>query len=500
MGYMTFGERCIRWGGPEMEQGIPNIILLVNKILAFVRESAQGMEIGEVERQLLPMVMAVGKTALEEFVAEKGTGYAGREIIEPQGDRLPYVRDRGCAYRSIFGTISIRRAYHHSTGSPGVFPLDGEINLPERGYSYLVQEFSSQLAVSMSYEDAEEILRSFFPVRMPIRSLESIVGDICEEVDRYYAEKVPPNLCPDAVVTVATVDKKGVVIRKPQEGGARPERVSVDPDKPGKKKMATVISTYVTPRYVRTQDDILKEVSDQGNSDSRPKPRNKLTWGSLTDGPEKTVARLKKAVNQRLPKGNKLVCILDGERSLWALVYAYFPAAFFVLDIFQVLEHLGKAALCFYDEGSPQAREFVTERLRMLLGGRAGRLIGGLKQMLTKQELSGAKKHCIEQVIGYLERNRKHMRYEICLAKGYPIGSGVIEGACRNLINDRLELTGMSWTIQGAESMMRLRAVHINHDWDLFWNHRRRSERRRLYGIEDTNAHEIRDQELPRAA
>ena len=112
-----------------------------------------------------------------------------------------------------------------------------------------------------------------------------------------------------------------------------------------------------------------------------------------------------------------LVCILDGERSLWALAYAYFGSAFFVLDIFHVLEHLGRAALCFYDEGSPQARQFVTERLRMLLDGKAGRLIGRLKQMLTKQGLSGTKRHCLQQVIGYLERNRKHMRHKICLAK-----------------------------------------------------------------------------------
>jgi hypothetical protein len=107
----------------------------------------------------------------------------------------------------------------------------------------------------------------------------------------------------------------------------------------------------------------------------------------------------------------------------------------------------------------------------MLLQGKTGRMIGGLKQMLSKHELMGPKKHWLEQVIGYLERNRRHMRYEICLAKGYPIGSGVMEGACRNLINDRLELTGMSWTIQGAESMIRLRAVHIKKDWNDFWTY-----------------------------
>jgi hypothetical protein len=176
-----------------------------------------------------------------------------------------------------------------------------------------------------------------------------------------------------------------------------------------------------------------------------------------------------------LPQTNWSVCVLDGERSLRALVSAYFPGAFFVLDIFHALEHLGKAAPLFHDQGSPQAGKFVTERLRMLLQGKAGRMIGGLKQMLTKYELSNAARHSLNQVVGYPERNRKHMRYEICPAKGYPIGSGVIEGACRNLINDRLELTGMSWTIQGAESVMRLRSVHINKDWDAFRKYRRRS-------------------------
>ncbi len=483
-----------------MERGISHMASVVNEILTFVRGSAQEMEIGEVERHLLSMVMAVGRVALEEFVAVKGSGYAGKEIANGQGNRCPYVRNRSCIYRSIFGAIRIRRAHYHAVGSPGVFPLDAELNLPERGYSYVVQEFSSRLAVAIGYEDSQEFLSSFFPLKLPIRSLERIVGDVYDEVDRCYEDRSPPEVSAEAMVTVATVDKKGVVIRKAGEGQTGAVAVSDNPDKPGKKKMAKVISAYVTPRHVRTTDDILGEASDGKNSDSKPKPQNKITWGSLTEAPENTVARLRKAVDQRLPRENELVCLLDTERSLWKLVYACFPAAFFVLDIFHVLEHLAKAALCFHDAGSLQAREFVTERLKILLSGRAGRLIGGLKQMLAKHKLSKAKRRCLNQVIGYLERNRKHMRYEICLARGYPIGSGVIKGACRNLINDRLDLTGMSWTLQGAESMMRLRAVHINKNWNAFWNHRRQSERRRLYGIDDTSSVEIRDNELQHAA
>jgi hypothetical protein len=483
-----------------MDRELSDIGSLVNGIVDFVNGRAQVMEIGEVERRLLSMVIEVGREALRRFVLAKGTGYQGGEIIDGDGNRFSYVRDRGCDYRSVFGTVRIVRAYYHSPGSTGRFPLDGELNLPERGYSYLVQELSSRLAVNTSYEKAAEILHSFFPLDIPLRSLERIVGDLSDDVSRYYQEKASPNVSTDAVVTVATVDKKGVVIRKPETDGSGGDFLPSNPDKPGKKKMATVACAYNTPRHIRTVDDIVQEMSGQSASYSKPKPQNKQIWGSLTEGAEKTVARLSKTVAQRLPQGNELVCILDGERSLWSLVYQYFPTAFFVLDIFHVLEHLAKAALCFHDENSPEARKFVTERLRMLLSGRAGKLIGGLKQMLTKHKLSNTKRYDLAQVIGYLERNRRHMRYEICLAQGYPIGSGVIEGACRNLINDRLELTGMSWTPQGAENVIRLRAIQINNDSEPFWECRRRSERHRLYGRGHGDSTDIRDQELLHAA
>lgn len=121
-----------------MNQSITDMASMVNEIFTFVRGSAQEMEIGEVERHLLSLVMAVGRAALEEFAAVRGPGYGGEEIADRRGNRCPYVRDRSCTYRSIFGAIRIRRPYYHAVGSPGVFPLDAELNLPERGSSYVV--------------------------------------------------------------------------------------------------------------------------------------------------------------------------------------------------------------------------------------------------------------------------------------------------------------------------------------------------------------------------
>lgn len=483
-----------------METGLSQINSLVKGIEAFVGGEAQSMEIGEVERRLLALVMEVGLEALKLFVSLKGTGFQVDEIVDDDGRRVPYVRDRGCDYASIFGRVRICRAYYHSPGTAGTFPLDGELNLPKRSCSYLVQEFVSKLAVNMSYEKAVELFGSFFPLDLPIRSVESFLGDLSDDVADFYETQSGPETAAGAEITVATIDRKGVVIKKSEPHGPDNDAVPSNPDKPGKKKMAVVVSAYNTQRHIRTPNDILKEMSEESDAKDKPKPENKHLWGSLTEGPEKTVARLQKATTRRLPKGNELVCILDGERSLWALIYQYFPTAFFVLDIFHVMQYLAKAAHCFHPENSPEARKFVTERLQMLLLGKAGKLIGGLKQMQTKHKLSDGKAYDLGQVVGYLERNRRHMRYEICLKFGYPIGSGVIEGGCRNLINDRLELTGMRWSPNGAESVIRLRAVHINKDWDSFWKFRRKSERRRLYGDRYSEAPEIRDQELRPAA
>ena len=483
-----------------MEHSVAGMGSKVNEIFAFVDGIAQTMEICEVERRLLPMVMEIGREALVRFIRKKGNGYRGPEVIDPKGMRSAYVRDRACDYRSIFGPIRIPRAYYHCSGFSGMCPLDGELNLPERGYSYLVQEFSSKLAVNTSYENAVEVLEYFFPVHVPLRSLERIVGDLRDDVERYYEQRPDPVVSDAAAVSVATVDKKGVVIRKPTEAESHLAESPGDPKKPVKKKMATVISTYTSQRHVRTAQDIVREVSSEIGSTSKPEPQTKHTWASVTEEPEKTVAHLRKAVNQRLPQGNELVCILDGERFLWRLVYQYFPTAFFVLDIFHVLQHLNKAAYCFHDEGSPEAKEFVNHRLKMLLEGKVGRLIGGLKQMRTKRKLPSVSTYRLGQVIGYLERNKSHMRYHICLDRGYPIGSGVIEGACRHLINDRLELTGMRWTLIGAESVMRLRAVHINKDWKTFWNFRRKSERERLYDAEIQDSDDLHIQEMRHAA
>ena len=176
-----------------------------------------------------------------------------------------------------------------------------------------------------------------------------------------------------------------------------------------------------------------------------------------------------------------VVCVMDGERALWKKLMLYVAGVVCILDLFHVLERLWQAAHCFHPEGSREAQAFVTDRLRRILEGRVGYVVGGLRQMATKHRLRGSKARRLSEVIGYLERNRRFMRYDEYLAAGYPIGSGVAEGACRHLVKDRMELTGMRWRTEGAQAMLDLHAVYLNDDWDAFQKHRIKQARRRLY-------------------
>jgi hypothetical protein len=142
---------------------------------------------------------------------------------------------------------------------------------------------------------------------------------------------------------------------------------------------------------------------------------------------------------------------------------------------------LWKAAHLFHGEGSDAAEAFVRQRcLRVLQGGIVG-VIRGLREMATKRGLAGSKKKALAQLCAYLEKNQERMHYDEYLAAGYPIASGVIEGACRHLVKDRMERAGMHWTPEGAQAMLDVRSVHVDGEWANYQQYRIARETQELY-------------------
>ena len=151
-----------------------------------------------------------------------------------------------------------------------------------------------------------------------------------------------------------------------------------------------------------------------------------------------------------------------------------------ILDLLHVLPRLWTAAHLFHKEGNAEATAFVRQRLLRVLQGQAKSVIADLRRQGTTRKLQGTKKQQLRRLTEFLETNLQRMRYDEYLAAGYPIATGVIEGACRQVIKDRMERTGMRWKIPGAQALLELRTIHTNGDWDSFHEFRITQETQRL--------------------
>jgi hypothetical protein len=251
----------------------------------------------------------------------------------------------------------------------------------------------------------------------------------------------------------------------------------------GKKQMAYVGAVYTIDRFRRTTDDVLDEMARRKRTKELPRPQHKRVWAEMTrivegeplSGREWLFTGLAVECDQRDPERQKtLICLLDGEHSLWDMQREWFHRAIGILDIFHVSERIWEVAHCFHARESDDAQQFATHHLRMMLDGKVGYVLRNLRRLLeeNKKELDSEKRKTVREAITYFGNNQEHMCYDKYLAAGYPIGSGVAEGACRHLVKDRLELTGMRWERKGAQSMLHLRAIYLNGEWDQFVNYR----------------------------
>jgi hypothetical protein len=311
-----------------------------------------------------------------------------------------------------------------------------------------------------------------------------------------FQDRLPvPDAAEEGPLLVVTADCKGVpLVRKalppakatdiPLPAPAKQRRGKGE--KANKKKMAAVGAVYTIQPFVRTADDVIDEVMRKEAREQRPRPQNKRVRAELLVGKVALFLWLADEVIRRNPEGSKRVIFLsDGERALHDRQGEYLPEdTVCILDLFHVMERLWKVAWCFFEEKTQKraAHQWVEERLKRLLEGKVDTVIRGMRDQATQRGLKGPKRKTVEDAAEYFAGNRDRMKYDEYLAAGYPIGSGVVEGACRHLVKDRMERTGMRWLPSGAQAMLDLRATYLNGDWDAFWDFHITQEDERLYG------------------
>ena len=255
--------------------------------------------------------------------------------------------------------------------------------------------------------------------------------------------------------------------------------------KRSKKKEAVVTSLYPIAPDQRTPADVVAAlVQDPARSTptTRPRPIAKEVHATL-EGKRIALTRLQQRSAQRVgPQLQQRVALTDGAEALQDQMVAHFPQHTLVLDIIHATEYLWDAATALLGETHPERKAWVRTHLEHLLQGETAAVIADLEAAAQDARCTETQRKVVLKTVGYYQRNQPYMRYDTYLAQGWPIGTGVVEGACGHLVKDRMEQAGMRWTVEGAQAVLDLRSLRLNGDWDASWQYHRQQQHQRLYG------------------
>jgi hypothetical protein len=424
---------------------------------------------------------------LQAHVNSRGDGDVGELFkIRDLSGRQIHLTHKRVDTRSvvtIFGRVEVRRIGYSLPGMKAIHPLDRALQLPARSYSYTLQKRLVTMAAHGPFDLAVQAVEEPTGIHVPKRTAEQILIESSVDFDEFYATRKGSEKEYTPLI-VGSIDCKGIPMVK-KELAEKPVRRRKG-EKAQTKRMATVAAVFGQWPRVRTPEEVVDSLF---NPTSEPKlrmpewgPQRKRVWASLKASKDAFVNDVREEMRRRDPKNICThVIVTDGERALQLRVIRTISDAILILDLFHALEKLWAVGYALLGEDSPLAQDFVRQRTLAILQGKVSQVVKGFRKTLTKRRLSSSQRKILSNTAEYLYKNRSKMRYHEYLAKGYPIASGSVEGACKNLIKDRMERSGMRWTTVMAEAMVKTRALFLSEDFDPYWTFHVACEQKRLH-------------------
>ncbi|MGH9244041.1 MAG: ISKra4 family transposase [Acidimicrobiales bacterium] len=416
------------------------------------------------------------------------------EVADAKGvDRPSVEAGHARALAMVFGEIQVRRFAYRKKGYPNLHPADGSFNLPDERHSHGFRRLAAIEASRGSFQSAAEAIERATGQRVGKRQVEQLTRRAAVDVEAFYEQRLPDQVGAGDVVVISC-DGKGIVMR-PEALREQTKKVAQAAttklhtrlskgEKHGRKRMATVGAVYDVTPAPRTPDDVFG---------SRAQPRveppvakNKWLTASVVRDAAAVVSHIFDQAERRDPDHARTwIALVDGNNHQIDRIHQEAKTrgvdVSIVVDLIHVLEYLWSAAWCFFAEGDRSAEEWVRDRAVAVLDGGARDVAAGIRRRASTERLKPADRHNADTCASYLTNKAAYLDYPKALSSGWPIATGVIEGACRHICKDRMDLTGARWGLKGAEAVLKLRTVRSNRDFDKYWQFHLARERERVH-------------------
>jgi hypothetical protein len=463
-------------------------------------EQADQLEHGELEERL----QAEGRELLRTLFQDRLELRAEREVrldevVDTAGvARRAVETDHSRPLQSVFGEVSVKRLAYRRRGQGNVYLADSLLNLPAERASHGVRRLVAVESSRGSFDDATCQVRGRTGLQIGKRQVEEPARLAAADFQAFYASEArcagEENDDNDNDVLVLSADGKGIVMRpdalRPATAQAARRaspklktRLSKG-EKRNRKRIAEVGAVYEVKPAPRSPADVL--ASPEAKTMPAPKAKRKWLTASVVEDAATVVAQVFEEAQRRDPDHERTwIALVDGNNHQIDRIKADAKArqvkVTILVDFVHVVEYLWGSAWCFFKEGDPDAESWVHEKALAVLEGKAGIVAAAIRRKATRLGLDDDKRAKADRCADYLHNKRPYLDYPTALANGWPIATGVIEGACRHLVKDRMDLTGARWGLDGAEAILKLRALRSNGDFEQYWHYHLAQERRRVH-------------------
>jgi hypothetical protein len=377
---------------------------------------------------------------------------------------------RGLA--SIFGPVDVTRIAYRNWQEPALHPADARQALPDDPYSLGMRALAADCLSRTGFAQAQKEIKARTGVKIGPAQLQGIAEDLARWTGDFYEERARDagEDAPATDVIMMQGDGKGIAMR-PEH---RKSKGKEDGTRPGIKKMAEIVAVACFTPAVREPEDIAAPPARRKEHPG-PKARDKWVSASVTESIEDMIAAAYDEADRRDPERvRQRVFLADGNKQQLAAIEAEAKKRKLkvpvLIDYIHVSGYIGKASACLHPDDRVLAGQWADGQLLRVLHGRGKAVAATLASVARKTRANPRKRHLdladLDKAVTYLENNHKHMKYDKALANGWPIATGMIEGSCRYVIEDRFGITGARWSPDGAETILRLRAVVVNDDLD----------------------------------
>jgi hypothetical protein len=464
---------------------------LIRFVLA---EAARQVSISDLERQLAERAPELLRKLVQGYLDLQRPAEAQGPVKDAKGTTLKPTQMHARNLESIFGTVEVnRKGYRNEDQSTAsLHPLDGVLNLPKEKYSLEVRRSVAVEAAKGSFDEGIQTLANYTGAKVPKRQFEELVIRAAQDFDAFYEDRQKTaGANPEAgPILVLTVDGKGITMLQRDLRESTRKAAEEREDKftarlgggtqMNAKRMASVAAVYTVQPFVRTPEQILPAQKPE-KPPERPRPENKRVWASLAHSPEEVIEEIFNEAAQRDPNLEKRwVALVDGNRTqiklLEQLTEKREKPLFIFVDFIHVAQYVWGAAQALLPGDDLQQELWVRTHLLEILRGKASLVAGGMRRSATSRQMSASARKPVDKCAEYLLNNAPYLQYPIALAEGVPIATGVIEGACRHLVEDRMNLTGARWSLKGAEAVLNLRALRSSDDFTDYWKFHEKKE------------------------